>query len=311
VCRYLSGEYSSAGHGSGVAATHEPDGPFCLRPRVHWEEMRKAAEDMETSRAGMGQLSADDANKVGHVVQLMRASRSILFITGAGLSADSGLPTYRGVGGLYDGRDTEEKLPIEVLLSGDCFRQRPDLTWKYLLQIERASRGAQPNRGHAVIAEAESRFERVWVLTQNVDNLHRQAGSRNVIDIHGDLRHLRCVRCPFEESVEDYAHLSSLPRCPDCNGIVRPDVVLFGETLPARQLAVYDVETKRGFDLVFSVGTTSVFPYIAAPLMDAYHFRRPTVEVNLGETDLTEFVTVKLQLGAAAALDAIWRAYTG
>jgi NAD-dependent deacetylase len=259
----------------------------------------------------MGQLSPDDTNRVRQVVELMRASRSILFITGAGLSADSGLPTYRGVGGLYEGRDTEEGMPIEELLSGGCFQARPELTWKYLLQIERASRGAKPNRGHAVIAEAESRFERVWVLTQNVDGLHRQAGSRNVIDIHGDLRRLRCVRCSFEQAVEDYGHLSALPRCPDCKGIVRPDVVLFGEMLQARQVAMYDLETKRGFDLVFSIGTTSVFPYVAAPVLDAYHFRKPTVEINPGETDVTEFATVKLRLGAAAALDAIWAAYNG
>jgi NAD-dependent deacetylase len=261
---------------------------------------------METSNTDMGQPSPDEAIRVAYVVELMRASRSVLFITGAGLSADSGLPTYRGVGGLYDGRDAEEGLPIEELLSGACFQARPHLTWKYLLQIERAGRGAKPNRGHEVIAAAESRFERVWVLTQNVDGLHRQAGSRNVIDIHGDLR---CVQCTFEQVVKDYADLSAPPRCPDCKGMVRPDVVLFGELLPPRQLAVYKAETKRGFDLIFSVGTTSVFPYISAPVLDAYHFHKPSVEVNPGETDVTEFVTVKLRLGAATALDSIWAAY--
>jgi NAD-dependent deacetylase len=259
----------------------------------------------------MDVLSKDDAERIGRVVELLRQSKSLLFITGAGLSADSGLPTYRGVGGLYEGRDTEEGLPIEVLLSGHYFRERPALTWKYLLEIEQAGRGAKPNRGHEVIAEVEERFERVWVLTQNVDGLHRRAGSRNVIDIHGDLRRLRCVRCSFDKVVEDYADLAPLPRCPDCNGVVRPDVVLFEEQLPDRQVALYDAETRRGFDLVFSIGTTSVFPYIAAPVLDAYHFKKPTVEINPGETDVTEFVTVKLRLGAAAALDAIWVAYNG
>ena len=86
-------------------------------------------------------------------------------------------------------------------------------------------------------------------------------------------------------------------------------MVLFGERLPARQLAAYQAETRRGFDLVFSVGTTSVFPYISAPVLDAYHFHKPSVEINPGETDVTEFVTVKLALPAASALDAIWIAY--
>src|SRR4051812_31848173 len=124
--------------------------------------------------------SPSTARLIDQVVDLLRASRSILFITGAGLSADSGLPTYRGIGGLYENRDTEEDLPIEALLSADAFIARPELTWKYLLQIEQTGRGVKPNRGHEVIAEMESRFERVWVLTQNVDGFHRRAGSRNV-----------------------------------------------------------------------------------------------------------------------------------
>lgn len=254
-------------------------------------------------------LAAADLDRIRQVVDLMRASHSILFITGAGLSADSGLPTYRGVGGLYEGREAAEGLRIEELLSGACFQVRPQLTWKYLLEIEKAGRGARPNLGHQVMAEAEAYFERVWVLTQNVDGLHRQAGSRNIIDIHGDLHRLRCVRCEFAEVVADYTHLAFPPRCPDCQGLLRPDVVLFGERLPERQLAVYETETRRGFDLVFSIGTTSVFPYIAAPVLDAHHFRKPSVEINPGDTDVSEFATVRLRLGAAPALAAIWTAF--
>jgi NAD-dependent deacetylase len=251
-------------------------------------------------------LSPDDARRVGQVVELLRQSRSLLFITGAGLSADSGLPTYRGVGGLYEGQDPEEGLPIEAMLSGEVMQARPALTWKYLLQIEQACRAATPNRGHEVIAAMESRFDRVWVLTQNVDGFHRRAGSRNVIEIHGGLHRVRCIHCPHEQSVADYAGFSIPPRCPACGGVLRPDVVLFGERLPARQFATYQAEAGRGFDLVLSIGTTSVFPYISAPVLDAYHFRRPSVEINPGETDVTEFVTVKVPLGAAEALDMIW-----
>lgn len=257
----------------------------------------------------MDDLTPDDARKVDRVIELLRASRSLLVITGAGLSADSGLPTYRGVGGLYEDRHAEGNIPIEEILSGEMLAARPELTWKYLLEIERAGRDARPNRGHEVIAEMESRFERVWVLTQNVDGLHRKAGSKNVIDIHGDLHGLACTRCPHRQEVADYAGLELPPRCPACRGLVRPEVVLFGERLPARQLATYQAETARGFDLVLSVGTTSVFPYIAAPVLDAYHLKRPSVEINPGKTDVTEFVTVKLPLRAAAALDAIWGRY--
>lgn len=257
----------------------------------------------------MDALTPEDCRRVGQVVELLRTTRSLLVITGAGLSADSGLPTYRGVGGLYEGRHPEGNTPIEELMSGEMLASRPDLTWKYLRQIEEAGRNARPNRGHQVIAEMESRFDRVWVLTQNVDGLHRKAGSKNVIDIHGDLHALRCTRCPYREEVTDYNGLATPPRCPACRAVVRPEVVLFGERLPARQFAVCQAETARGFDLVLSVGTTSVFPYISAPVLDAYHFKRPSVEINPGETDVTEFVTVKVPLGAAVALDAIWAGY--
>lgn len=259
----------------------------------------------------MNALTEDDLHRVDQVVELLRHSRSLLFITGAGLSADSGLPTYRGVGGLYDGCDPEEGVPIEALLSAAVLENRPELTWKYLLQIEKVTRSARPNRGHEVIAEMEGHFERVWVLTQNVDGFHHRAGSRNVIDIHGTLHQIRCTECKFEQSVTDYEGFAVPPLCTHCRGILRPNVVLFGELLPAKQLATYREETARGFDLVLSIGTTSVFPYISAPVLDAYHFRKPSVEINPGETDVTEFVTIRLPLGAATALDAIWTRYKG
>ena len=258
----------------------------------------------------MDSVTPDTARLVDRVVDLLHESRSLLFITGAGLSADSGLPTYRGIGGLYHDRHPEENLPIEEILSGGMMRARPDLTWKYLLEIEQACRDAKPNRGHEVIAEMESRFDRVWVLTQNVDGFHRRAGSHNVIDIHGDLHTVRCTRCGHERAVADYSGFDLPPKCPACGSVLRPNVVLFGEQLPARQVATYETEMARGFDLVLSVGTTSVFPYISAPVLDAYHFRRPSVEINPGETDVTEFVTVKLPLRAAVALDAIWERYS-
>jgi NAD-dependent deacetylase len=264
---------------------------------------------MESTENTLDRLDPASRHGVEQVVELLRDCKSILFITGAGLSADSGLPTYRGIGGLYEGKDPEENIPIEVLLSGKALATRPDLTWKYLMQIERASRDAKPNRAHAVIAEMETHFDRVWVLTQNVDGFHRQAGSRNVIDIHGDLHSIRCTRCRYVREVENYSEFSLPPNCPECRGLLRPEVVLFGEQLPTKQLADYDRETKLGFDLVFSIGTTSVFPYIANPVLDAYHFRKPSVEINPGDTDVTEFVTVKLRLGAAAALNAIWNMY--
>ena len=156
-------------------------------------------------------ISPPDLQTIDRIVDHLGRTRSILFVTGAGMSADSGLPTYRGVGGLYECDETEEGLPIEEMLSGAMFRQRPGWTWKYPREIEHACRGATFNRGHAVIAEMERHFPRVWTLTQNVDGFHRAAGSQNVIAIYGDLHALHCTKCPRRETVGDYQHLSAVP----------------------------------------------------------------------------------------------------
>ncbi len=124
---------------------------------------------------------------IGKIVALLKKAGSILFITGAGTSADSGLPTYRGVGGLYEDKDTQDGIPVEMAMAGEMLDSQPTVTWKYLSQIESNCRGATFNQAHKVIAEMERCFERVWVLTQNVDGFHRAAGSKNVIEIHGSL----------------------------------------------------------------------------------------------------------------------------
>jgi len=253
-------------------------------------------------------MSHDEAS-IERIVALLAASRSVLFITGAGISADSGLPTYRGIGGLYNINHTEDGMPIEQAISGEVMVERPELTWKYLAQIERACRGARYNRAHEVIAEIEAHFERVWTLTQNVDGLHRAAGARNVIDIHGDMHHIRCTSCEYWQAVEDYSAFSFPPRCPDCGGILRPDVVLFGEFLPTEKLQTLYEQLAAGFDLVFTVGTTSVFPYIAEPVRIAARQGCPTVEINPDDTAVTYLVDVKLTQRATPALDTIWRRY--
>lgn len=106
-------------------------------------------------------------------VTILGGARSVLFITGAGISAESGLPTYRGIGGLYNVENAEGDMPIEEVLSGPTFRRRPELTWKHLHRLENACRGARFNRAHEILALMESCFERCWVLTQNVDGFHR------------------------------------------------------------------------------------------------------------------------------------------
>jgi NAD-dependent deacetylase len=249
-----------------------------------------------------------ELEQITAIARRLKESRSVLFVTGAGISADSGLPTYRGIGGLYEQDETDDGIPIEAALSGAMFRRDPAITWKYIHQIESSCRGAGPNRAHRVIAELEQRFERVWTLTQNVDGLHHAAGSTQVIDIHGDVHWLLCTRCGHRWRVESYVGLPIPPACPECDSVVRPEVVLFGEMLPLDRVRVLQEQLARGFDAVFSIGTTSVFPYIAEPIIDARRRGGLTVEINPGASEVSHIVTHRLRMGAAAAMDALVRA---
>ena len=251
----------------------------------------------------------DHHQTIGRIAELLADSRSILFLTGAGISADSGLPTFRDHNGCYAAAPAGDGVPLERALSGDVLRDHPELTWQHLARMEQACRGARPNRAHEVIAEMERRFPRVWTMTQNVDGLHRRAGSRNVLELHGDLHRLRCPRCRYEQTVADYGALTIPPPCPHCPGRLRPDVVLFGEPLALEHLMLLAMELDEGFDLVFTIGTSSVFPYIAEPIQLAAQLGWPTVEINPGVSEVSDLVDLKLPLRAAPALDAIWEAY--
>ena len=240
---------------------------------------------------------------IEEIVRRLGDCSSLLFVTGAGISADSGLPTYRGIGGLYEQESTEDGIPIEAALSGAMFQRDPALTWKYIHQIESACREAGPNRAHHVIVELERRFDRVWTLTQNVDGLHHAAGSQRVIDIHGDVHRLVCTRCGHRWRVVNYAGLEIPPSCTECDSLVRPEVVLFGEMLPLDRVQLLQAELMRGFDAVFTIGTTSVFPYIAEPVIDARRRGRLTVEVNPGASEVSHIVDFRLRMGAADVMD--------
>lgn len=248
---------------------------------------------------------------IAGVAKALKACSSVLFITGAGISVDSGLPTYRGIGGLYNVDTTAEGLPIETLLSGQMMASHPEITWKYIRQIEAACRGARFNHAHEIIAEFDDLFPRVWVLTQNVDSFHADAGSKNVIEIHGNLRQLKCISCSYRETVADFEHLDAVPHCAECGSILRPDVVLFGEMLPAKKIHLLQRELETGFDAVFSIGTSSLFPYIMEPVYLAKQNGSLTVEINPDQTEVSHLVDVKLPLSASTAMDAIRTFFSG
>ncbi len=246
---------------------------------------------------------------IAEIASRLRQARRALFITGAGISADSGLPTYRGVGGLYDRELTAEGIRIEEALSGELFATWPEITWKYLIEIEQNCRGARPNAAHRAIARLEAHLERVMVFTQNVDGLHRAAGSTDVVEIHGNLQGLTCTVCGYRESTDDLTGREIPPRCPVCRGILRPNVVLFGEALPNDEMERFIAAFQEGFDIVFSIGTSSIFPYIVEPVILAARQGIPTVEINPARTQLSEIVEFYVPLGAADAMSRILEAF--
>ncbi|MDD1968200.1 NAD-dependent deacylase [Pseudomonas putida] len=217
----------------------------------------------------------------------LRHAKRILIITGAGLSADSGLPTYRGVGGLYNGH-TDDGLPIEMALSGPMLRRDPALCWKYIAQLGSACLGGQPNAAHYAIAQLQRHKPECWVLTQNVDGYHRAAGSplERLIEIHGNLAPLYCQSCGAEDpQLSEHLQRPLPPLCRQCQGVLRPPVVLFEEMLPELALNVLYEEMAKGFDAVLSIGTTASFPYIHEPMLRTRVAGGFTAEINPSSTD--------------------------
>lgn len=240
----------------------------------------------------MSQLPADLRRALAGV-------RSVGAITGAGLSAESGVRTYRGKGGIYDD-PVEGERTVEAL-SGATFRRDPARTWRVIRDLLAQAWDARPNAGHRALARIEMHVERFSLLTQNVDGLHAAAGSRNVIDIHGDVRRLRCERCGKRRTVTSLDDVATPPACP-CGEALRPDVVLFGEMLPLDRVA----RLRRDFyedvpDLVILAGTSALFPYVAEPVLVARAQGKLTVEVNPEETELSGAVDWPLR-GPAGVL---------
>lgn len=216
----------------------------------------------------------------------------VLIITGAGISADSGLPTYRGLEGLYNGK-TEEGVNIEEALSGSTLITNPSLCWKYLSQIASAAVEAEPNPSHHAIAQFQGGSPGRWLLTQNIDSLHARAGSvpSQTIEIHGTMLPLRCMDCSVESKDKPSFIQSDLPpRCPSCSGVMRPNVVLFGEMLNQDACVTYGTELNKGFDVVIAVGTTGQFPYILSAVLQCKESGGFAIEINPEQTKMSSLV---------------------
>ncbi|MBV8373801.1 MAG: NAD-dependent deacylase [Candidatus Eremiobacteraeota bacterium] len=226
----------------------------------------------------------------------LRGARSVLVLTGSGISAESGLPTFRGIGGLWRNHRVEE------LASPEGFARDPELVWSWYNQRLAAHHRAQPNAGHLALATLETHYADFTLATQNVDSLHLRAGSRNLLELHGNLRQARCAGCdvrrPLDASglpLEDIAHA--------CGGRMRPDIVWFGEALP-RATWVRAHEAAARADVILVIGTSAVV-YPAAALATAYAANAFVAEINPEETPISGRVDCVLRETAARALPRI------
>ncbi|MBA3539372.1 MAG: NAD-dependent protein deacylase [Deltaproteobacteria bacterium] len=242
------------------------------------------------------------------VALLLTQARSALFITGPNLSADSGLPQYRGIAGLLRKKPDDGPV-IEAAMSGETFATTPGLTWKYLLEMDTLVRAARPNRGHEILAAAEEELARVTIMTINIDRLHQRAGSKNVIEMHGALHDLLCARCELSQRHTGFEQLAIPPTCQVCGSILRPDMPLFGEALPADPFTRLQAELDEGFDLVFAIGISTMFPYIARPILVAKSEGIPTIEISATQTELSDVVDFRFRGTPMRVLELIWETY--
>jgi NAD-dependent deacetylase len=226
----------------------------------------------------------------------------LLVLTGAGVSAESGIPTFRGKNGYWRNLD-----PIK-LATPEAFARDPQLVWDWYRERRERIRNAQPNAAHEAIARLAKQTEEFLLVTQNVDDLHARAGlpGEKMVQIHGDIFITRCSRCTFQHEHEHEHEHESVPNCPQCDALMRPGVVWFGEQLPRRELQRVESYLDGGAcDAVIVAGTTATFGYIVDWTLSASHGGSELIEVNPEETPLSQFATRLVREPAAISLPRI------
>lgn len=229
--------------------------------------------------------------------QILKDTRRMAFLGGAGLSTESGIPDFRSEDGIYKAQQAYG-YPPEVLLSHDFFMAKPEIFFdyyrKYLLYPN-----AKPNKAHYALARLEQMGKLTAVITQNIDGLHQVAGSKNVLELHGSVHRNYCMNCHKSYSMDHIRESSGVPRC-SCGGIIKPDVVLYGEGLDEKTLVSAVTHISRADTLM--VGGTSLVVYPAAGLVD-YFTGRELVLINLSRTDRDREATLCLHEKIGQALE--------
>jgi NAD-dependent deacetylase len=225
------------------------------------------------------------AQQIAWLAERIVGANHVACMTGAGVSAESGVPTFRGAGGLWEGLRAEE------VATPEAFARDPELVWRFYLARRRGLIGIQPNPAHLALVELERICRHFELITQNVDGLHHLAGSRKLITLHGEIWIDRCTHCGQEERVSEVAE--GMPKCPHCGGLRRPGVVWFGEVLPpdAMQRAA---QAARSAELFLVIGTSSVVQPAASLAHLAKDHGATVIEINTEPTPLTQHANATL-----------------
>jgi NAD-dependent deacetylase len=215
------------------------------------------------------------------VVNLLRKARRVVALTGAGISAESGVPTFRGKEGLWG------KFRPEELATMDAFLANPKIVWEWYNWRREVIGKVKPNPGHYALARLSKFFEDFTLITQNVDGLHVLAGSENVLELHGNINRNKCVKCGHLYEEKSEINPRAIPKCPSCGGKIRPDVVWFGELLPERVINEAFAKSEQA-DVFFSIGTSALVHPAASLPMAARRNHAALVEINPDRTPISD-----------------------
>lgn len=239
-----------------------------------------------------------DTTIPNELIKRLRSVQRVAVLTGAGISAESGVPTFREAQtGLWSRYNPED------LATPEAFQRNPKLVWEWYAWRQQRIRQAEPNPGHQALVLMEQRIADFTLITQNVDSLHRRAGSQQIIELHGNIFRTKC----FDEDrpVESWPDVGEIPpHCPHCGGLLRPDVVWFGETLPTRALHAAQ-QAAQNAEILFSIGTSAlVYPAADLPFL-ALRAGATVVEINPQPTPLSPHLSFSLHGPAGELLPAI------
>ena len=239
---------------------------------------------------------------VAEAARLVKESRHVVALVGAGLSVESGIPPFRGPGGLWT------KYGEPDMRGFDRFREDPKRWWEERLsasgsytELVQALAEARPNAGHLALRELEEMGYLKHIITQNIDNLHQEAGSSAITEIHGNRTKLRCLDCLQRWPLDGFPLEELPPHCPDCGGVVKGDTVMFGEPIP-RDALDECIDQSRLCDCMLLVGTSAVVYPAAGFPVDVKMSGGKLIEVNPNETPLTEACDVVLRAPAGESL---------